>query len=147
MIGLPFGLLEAPPPQTIGYAGTTIFQHVTFNPNPAQADMRINGDGTIDRLILGSPTQLASWIQNPLPSFDPTDFDFRLDLITGVLRAASDSTGVWIAGGAGVIATWGQEELSPPGIDMWTGTFRMRPSGGGADLITTGVSGGVESLP
>jgi len=146
MIGLPFGILTAPPPQTISYQGITFFIGAT-DIGTALSVMQVNGDGTIDRLGNQASNGVASWAQNIGPSFDPIDYDFRVDAVSGSLGwFPSNPTGVWIPGSAGIVASWGCEESSNS-INAFGGTFRVRPTGGGADLITQVISIEADNTP
>jgi hypothetical protein len=146
MIGLPFGLLLSSNGgvTVIGYSGDTTFADNATPPSNATAIMRVNGDGTI------SGNGSALWVQTEGPSFDPTDYEFRLDITAGSLTGfPSDPTGVWIAGAVGVIAEWGEEYIysTPGGGESSNANFRVRLATGGPDLITQAVAITATSVP
>ena len=147
MIGLPFGLLASSPPETISYQGITSFTGSDPINVLSIATMRVQGVGRIDRGGNQSMSSVASWVQDAGPSFDPVDYDFRLDTVAGTLSLpGSDLADIWIPGVAGLIAEWGEQEASSS-IEFFAGIFRVRPSGGGADMITQSISITADNTP
>jgi len=111
------------------------------SPTDAGAEMEIQADGDVFSFRTpGVNFRVGGWGN---PSLDISDFDFRLDTISGTLNfPGSDAADTWIAGST--IPRWGVEETGF-GTTTFTGTLRVRPSGGGDDFDTAAVSLEAES--
>ncbi len=73
------------------------------------------------------------------------DYDFRIDTITGSPNySGTQAADTWINGFN--LMYWGVEETGI-GISSFTGTLRVRPAGGGADIDTAGYSAFAEATP
>ncbi len=103
---------------------------------PAEAEIQLTAAGGVNGLRLNLPDQLiGSWFT--LPEL-MSNYDFRLDTTSGSLSSpGSQSADTWINGFPNMF--WGVRE-NGVGISSFTGTLRVRPAGGGADIDTASVS-------
>lgn len=102
---------------------------------PAEAEVLLQTGGGVRGIRLNLADQtLGSWMGSGL---DITDYDFRLDTISGSLNSiGTQAADTWITGFANMY--WGVREAGS-GVTTFTGTLRVRPTGGGADIDTAGV--------
>lgn len=112
---------------------------LTINPIDALAGIEIDVDGAIEEFInAGNQGDIGRW-DNGLMSLDRSDFDFRADKISG---DDLDTTGLgkpqntWILGSAFPVF---QVRVTNFGSDIFVGTLRVRPTGGGGDLDTASL--------
>ena len=84
----------------ISYAlsGETGINHTVVSPNDAIVGVRINNDGTIDKLTGTTYTQINAATDYIIPnSADKTALRFRAADNNANLEAGSDATGSWLA--------------------------------------------------
>jgi hypothetical protein len=106
-------------------------------PQPATARIEMSADGAIEGFKGGgSIGDIGRW-DGGSGSLDRSDYDFRLDHISGSLSGTCDSQDVWIAGSTA--PSWCVHVAVPIGLERFEGTLRVRPSGGGADFDTANV--------
>lgn len=113
-------------------------------PTDAEAGVELDVDGSIDRILsTGTQPDIGRWDGNN--SLDGNDYDFRVDTISGTLNGpGTDTADVWHNGGALIVFS---VEETGIGTTVFTGTLRMRPAGGGADIDTASCSFTAESVP
>jgi len=114
-----------------------------LSPNNAAAGIEIDADGTIDR-VRSTGTDQNIWTWATGAGFDANDYDFMWDSITGTLDLIGDPQDVWINGGSTIFFTVLETGI---GTTSATGTLRIRPAGGGADISTASGSLVAESTP
>lgn len=119
---------------------------ITLPPTDAGARILLQGDGDIQALRdQGADPVIGTWDNGQGGILDITDFDFRLDTISGSLGySGGEAADTWISGAANIY--WGVQETGV-GITSFTGTFRIRPAGGGSDFDTASVSLTAEATP
>ncbi len=102
---------------------------------PAQASIGLLSGGNVRALKLNSADlTIGTWQGGALTM---SDYDFQMTTITGVLSATGTQlANIWINGFNGMF--WGIREIGF-GVDSYSGTLRVRPAGGGADIDTAGV--------
>jgi hypothetical protein len=112
---------------------------LTVNPIDALAAVDIVADGSIDALInAGNQGAIGRW-DNGLMSLNRNDFDFRADKISGDDLDTSfpgDPQNTWILGSTAPVF---QVKVTGSGSDIFVGTLRIRPTGGGADHDTASL--------
>lgn len=112
-------------------------------PTDAGARILLQGDGDVQRVLdNGADPVIGTWGDGTL---NITDYDFRLDTTSGSLNyPGTQAADVWVSGAANIY--WGVEETGI-GAQNFTGTLRVRPSGGGSDFDTASVSLTAEATP
>lgn len=113
----------------------TVFDSVPGG--PAQAGIEIDGDGGVEAIKeAGNQGDIGRWDNNL--SLTKSDYQFRLDTTSGTLNApGTDPADTWLTASTGT-DFFGIRELAS--IKVFSGTLRVRPSGGGADFDTASVS-------
>lgn len=106
--------------------------------SPAEASIEIDADGGIESVLnAGNQGDIGRWDGNA--SLTKSDYEFRLDTISGTLNApGSAAADTWISASAST-DTWGIIQIGS-GIKIFNGTLRVRPAGGGADIDTATVT-------
>lgn len=117
------------------YAG----EDVAPNPTDALSTITLNPSNLIT-VAGNAQSQTGQWFWN---SANPADYDLRLDPTVGTFNwAPGDLVNTWINGASAM--SWGVEETGL-GITTATGTLRIRPAGGGADISTASLTLTAES--
>jgi hypothetical protein len=111
-------------------------------PDDASASIQLNQTSNrVRQLRTDSPDgDIGFWGDGTLII---TDWDFRLDTSIGNLDIGQ-AADVWIVGFNGMF--WGVQETGMS-TEIFTGTLRVRPTGGGADIDTAPVSLTAEATP
>ncbi len=109
-------------------------------PGTSRAELEIRSAGNVihrERLNLPSGT-IGTWGSGLTIS----DYDFRIDTSAGAPDSpGTEAADTWISGFDGMY--WGCEVAS--GTSNFSGTLRVRPAGGGADIDTATVAINAES--
>ena len=108
----------------------------------AQAGIKINADGTIQKVVQGAPLAILGRWDGGVGSLTRSDYDFRADKVTGsgTLNGGYNQ-GVWY-NGVSII----EFSISTADRRVWNGTVRVRPAGGGSDIDTAPLSIDVEAI-
>jgi hypothetical protein len=113
----------------------------------ALAGIEIDADGGIESFLSsvegGNQGDIGRW-DNGLGTLDIADYDFRFDVTSGAVNGISFAANTWHPGSGGLINFSVTENF---GVQTATGTLRMRPAGGGADIDTASLTLGAERTP
>jgi hypothetical protein len=114
-------------------------EDVAPNPTDALATVDLLNSGLIDGTG-NAQSPSGQWLWN---SASAANYDVRLDPTAGTFNwAGGDPVNTWLNGATS--RSWGVEETGL-GITTATGTLRIRPTGGGADIDTASVTLTAES--
>ncbi len=107
------------------------FDVFSFDPTEAEAGIHIASDGDIESFTEAGPgPDLGTWDGGG--SFVKADYDFRADKISGIGSLNSPNLqSIWYPGSGSI-----SFKVITTSVKNWTGTLRMRPTGGGADIDT-----------
>jgi hypothetical protein len=111
--------------------GSLTVADTQVSPSIAYATVTFLADGTYSTTGNGSDAG-GTWIT----SGTAADFDIMFESISGTLNAGAGLADTWTNMASAV--TWGNETAG--GSLSFTGTIRIRPAGGGADLDSCPVS-------
>lgn len=106
---------------------------------PAEAELQLLSTGNVRSIRLNLPdTTIGTWDNGQGGVLTISDYDFLMATTSGSLNSpGSQLADTWITGFSSMY--WGVRE-DGAGITNFTGTLRMRPTGGGADIDTASVS-------
>ena len=101
----------------------------------AEAGIRTQSDGTIDRLDSNSPqADVGTWYTGGATA---ADYDIRLDYVSGDHINSGDAEDTWF--NANSQRSWSVVAAMGFNTEVFSGTLRVRPTGGGADIDTATV--------
>ena len=106
-------------------------------PSPANAGIEIESDGSITRFT-STQNNIFEGRWDGGGSFNRSDYDFRFDRISGAADCdGTNKVGIWYPGTTLIAYSL---LFSGFGLRNITGTLRMRPTGGGADIDTASLT-------
>lgn len=118
---------------------------IALPPLDAAASVELRGNGQVWELRRQfGDQQIGRW-DNNLGTLTISDFDFRMDTVTGTLnRPGTQAADTWINGFSNMF--WGVREFGI-GVEFFEGNLRVRPAGGGSDFDIVGVELRAEATP
>jgi hypothetical protein len=123
--------------QRMAGAASSVFMGLGYSYNPSVsgttlAGIEIDADGGIEHFNqTGNLGDFGTW-GSPLSTYTRADYDFRCDKVSGddLDTGTGDAQDTWHAGSSLISFQLAQAS----GVKTFTGTLRMRPTGGGSDI-------------
>jgi hypothetical protein len=110
--------------------------HIVSDPNDAQASLRINPNGKVERQTnSGAWNQVGTWIQGGGTPNDPSIYEVIASTTSGSLTTGPIGTGENL----GSIVAWENVQTVVGNVN-WVGDWTIRLDGGGADQDTADVT-------